>query len=897
MEKVAVRACKFLSVLACVSVLLSFLVCIRLANFAQPENNVNGSVFPLIQDFYINNAYSGLATQFSFNCIDPVALGVGVLQTNITGLATNSTLRLSGTQAWANYTVTYPSGNSEISFDFWVTDSNNLWATTGNRTVNVYDYTSATTVSYFNSLSQTITAVQAANNFGQVSPYVAYALSQNQTSMQTMIDNYAATQQWLKVLEWAAICNKLWYNHIPEDVRTDINYALGNATMVDYLPWTGDAYSGANDFCVEYEWALYGYYYAAQSWALVYNPSITAKWNITAAYSQFDTSVNCSVNTPPNPFPSGLPLWIQADGIGMSYSHRYYDESADTIECYLLFAGLLNMSDAVNRAVYWWNYLVRTHWTPSPGYFGYTSQGIYECEAAFFLKIISMLKYYYPSLDNWTYVLEDIDNRFLSEEWNSPQWVDASTSLTTYAVVHADPGNTQRRLENTLGAWQALQGVYSELGSAYQSNTADMLSGNQNLQPAWALLLSQYNPVAQKYGAGLYDAATGMFSEGQPAGSGYGTFADDANATAQAEILLFMLGIVPGTTTVAFPLEQLNYEYIQDINPEMFQFNLANQTITIPVNNAGTMTFQYGVSPISCSFNQSGIWQVTFSNSWNMIANVAYVSDLRTNNIYFSQIDTPPYNVTINAHCITEGVDVNVSVVFDGSPTVYTTPCTFTNLIGTHTFTVSSMDPDGHPFKQWSTLEPTSAITVWSGGTYTAYYEVDVHDVAVTDVTSSRTVVGQGYGVDISVIGADVGDYTETFNVTLYANTTIIASQNVTLSGGTSTDSTFTWNTTGFDYGNYTISAYAWPVPGETNTSNNNFTGSWIIVSLVGDITGPNGWPDGQVNKLDVAFVARCFGSTPGSSKWNPNADVNGDGIVNMKDVALVARNFGQHYA
>jgi hypothetical protein len=46
----------------------------------------------------------------------------------------------------------------------------------------------------------------------------------------------------------------------------------------------------------------------------------------------------------------------------------------------------------------------------------------------------------------------------------------------------------------------------------------------------------------------------------------------------------------------------------------------------------------------------------------------------------------------------------------------------------------------------------------------------------------------------------------------------------------------------------------------------------------------------------DIAIVARAFGSKPGSSNWNPNADINGDGIVNMKDIALVARNFGQHY-
>lgn len=64
---------------------------------------------------------------------------------------------------------------------------------------------------------------------------------------------------------------------------------------------------------------------------------------------------------------------------------------------------------------------------------------------------------------------------------------------------------------------------------------------------------------------------------------------------------------------------------------------------------------------------------------------------------------------------------------------------------------------------------------------------------------------------------------------------------------------------------------------------------------LVGDITGPNGLPDGRVDMRDIAVIARCFGSAPGSSNWNPNADINDDGAVNMRDIALIARQFGNY--
>jgi hypothetical protein len=180
----------------------------------------------------------------------------------------------------------------------------------------------------------------------------------------------------------------------------------------------------------------------------------------------------------------------------------------------------------------------------------------------------------------------------------------------------------------------------------------------------------------------------------------------------------------------------------------------------------------------------------------------------------------------------------------------------------------------------------------------TSRYASAIHDVAVTDVTLSKTVVGQGYDMNINVTAANLGDRTETFNVTAYANVTLIASQNVTLPAGNSTTVTFVWNTTGFANGNYTISAYAWPVQGETKTDNNNCTGGWVIVSLVGDITGPNGWPDGKVDIMDLNLMARNFGKTvpPGP----PNCDLTGptpglpDGKIDIRDISALAKHFGE---
>jgi hypothetical protein len=172
--------------------------------------------------------------------------------------------------------------------------------------------------------------------------------------------------------------------------------------------------------------------------------------------------------------------------------------------------------------------------------------------------------------------------------------------------------------------------------------------------------------------------------------------------------------------------------------------------------------------------------------------------------------------------------------------------------------------------------------------TYHATLTTSQHDVAVADVMLSKNIIGQGYSLNVNVTAADQGMYTETFKVTVYANGTIIASQNITLSSGSAGTITFTWNTTGFAKGKYTIKAYAWPVPNEANVTNNSFVDGTVQVAKKGDLTG-----DGSVDVLDLIIVAEALGTHPGDPKWNPNADVNSDGVVNVLDLILVAKYLG----
>jgi streptogramin lyase len=236
------------------------------------------------------------------------------------------------------------------------------------------------------------------------------------------------------------------------------------------------------------------------------------------------------------------------------------------------------------------------------------------------------------------------------------------------------------------------------------------------------------------------------------------------------------------------------------------------------------------------------------------------------------------------------------------------------NVTGENLWFSLNLDPDGQSFWSGSTGKfykfniisgaVLLSVDTGTGGNFaglTVYGEITVarpvHDVAVTSVASSKDgclpmpTVGQGFNAKLNVTVANEGGYTETFNTTAYATATIIGSENVTLPAGNSTTVTFTWNTTGLAYGNYTLSAYAWPVPGETNTANNNFTGGTVKVTIPGDING-----DGTVNILDSILLSNAFLATPSSSNWNPNADINGDGIVNILDAIILANHFLQHY-
>jgi hypothetical protein len=170
--------------------------------------------------------------------------------------------------------------------------------------------------------------------------------------------------------------------------------------------------------------------------------------------------------------------------------------------------------------------------------------------------------------------------------------------------------------------------------------------------------------------------------------------------------------------------------------------------------------------------------------------------------------------------------------------------------------------------------------------------------VGVVNVATSKKggipapTVGRGYDVNVTAKVVNYGVNDENSGLAIYANATLVQPKtNITLAAGSSATITVIWNTSGFAYGNHTITATVDPVPNETNTTDNTLAGDWIIVTMPGDLNG-----DFKVSLQDLTILAADYGSRPGDARWNPNADIIGNGVVGLSDLSTMAIHYGQHY-
>ena len=197
-------------------------------------------------------------------------------------------------------------------------------------------------------------------------------------------------------------------------------------------------------------------------------------------------------------------------------------------------------------------------------------------------------------------------------------------------------------------------------------------------------------------------------------------------------------------------------------------------------------------------------------------------------------------------------------------------------------------------------------VTDYTSETWWINYTVEVvagRDVGVIQVAPSICQFNATSGLyetagrlNITVTVTNEGSAYETFTVTVYFNDIWMENETVlNLAPGENRNVTFTTCTIDRNIkvpkGVYNIRAYVWPVPGETNTSDNNYTDGAVRVYLQGDINRDN-----KTDILDSIILGNHWLEGQGVSGWAneeaQNSDLNGDGVVNILDVIILGNNF-----
>jgi hypothetical protein len=195
--------------------------------------------------------------------------------------------------------------------------------------------------------------------------------------------------------------------------------------------------------------------------------------------------------------------------------------------------------------------------------------------------------------------------------------------------------------------------------------------------------------------------------------------------------------------------------------------------------------------------------------------------------------------------------------------------------IGNYTVTLNVTDSEGF----WNTTSKPVSIA-------------EIHDVAITSIQCPDEVYSD-WQLTIKVQVKNKGTFTETFSVTVYYDSSIIATTNVVdlASHGERTVG-FEWDTTGLPlYVYYTVSAEAEIVINETVTEDNSLVYGDVKVKGLGDIDG-----DRDIDIYDVIVVCGVYGLESGDKNWDIRADLYPDGIIDIYDVVEICSRYGEEY-
>jgi hypothetical protein len=239
-----------------------------------------------------------------------------------------------------------------------------------------------------------------------------------------------------------------------------------------------------------------------------------------------------------------------------------------------------------------------------PGYYPYHlgTTGV-ECEICFSMVAGNYMDMHGGTASYSDRLITDINYKLLQSGWDSADW-----SPGGYTICHAGK-NSERRLPNTQIAFMVLHAYYPQFTDAMKASFRQELTGVGGTgTPAWEGLLS----TDLCNGAPNYQ----FRQDSQNAWTGP-RYLD--TGTANADVLMFLEGIIPSTGSLNIPKRDEVYEDIcSALSAKDFLFDYAHRLIRIPVR-AGELKFQFGTGVASYNFPQTATYTVQFSNDWNTV--------------------------------------------------------------------------------------------------------------------------------------------------------------------------------------------------------------------------------------------------------------------------------------
>ena len=165
-------------------------------------------------------------------------------------------------------------------------------------------------------------------------------------------------------------------------------------------------------------------------------------------------------------------------------------------------------------------------------------------------------------------------------------------------------------------------------------------------------------------------------------------------------------------------------------------------------------------------------------------------------------------------------------------------------------------------------------------------YNVENHDLAVVEVSTSKNgclpvpTVGHGYTTDVIVVVENLGEFTETFDIAVYANYTRVNTlHGASLAQGSTGAFTVTWDTSSVVKGYWLVKALLESTT-DIDLSDNSMTDGVVLVTLPGDVDG-----DRDVDIFDVVAMVSGYGSREGDPGYLSNYDIDDDRDIDIFDM------------